>query len=71
MIELLSFVHEQVQSGKSINAALKVAKKDRKTIDRFRNIYYLCILNNDKLKQVSYLYSSYRYMRELWVGVSI
>ena len=55
VIELLSFVHKQVRSGKSINAALKAAKKDRKTIDRFRNIYYLHILNNDRLKQVSYL----------------
>ena len=55
VIELLSFVHEQVQNGKSINAALKVAKKDRKTIDRFRNIYYLHVLNNDRLKQVGYL----------------
>ena len=55
VIELFSFVHEKVQSGKSINAALKVAKKDRKTIDRFRNIYYLYVLNNDRLKQVSCL----------------
>ena len=49
----MSFVHEKVLSGLTINAALKLAKKDRKTVDRFRNIYYLHILDSDSLKQVS------------------
>ena len=54
VIELLTFVHEQVLEGKSTNAALKMAKKDRKTMDRFKNIYYLHVLNSDKLEQVSH-----------------
>ena len=49
----MSFVHEKVQSGLTINAALKLTKKDRKTVDRFRNIYYLHVLDSDRLKQVS------------------
>ena len=50
----MSFVHEKVLSGMTINAALKLTKKDRKTVDRFRNIYYLHVLDSDRLKQVSY-----------------
>ena len=53
VIELFSFVHDQVQSGKTVNAALKVAKKDRKTIDRFKNIYYLHVQNSVTLRTVS------------------
>ena len=49
----MSFVHEKVLSGLTINAALKLTKKDRKTVDRFRNIYYLHVLDSDRLKQVS------------------
>ena len=52
-IELLKFIHEEVKQGKSVNAALKDAKKDRKSVDRFRNIYYLHSLDNDQLKEVS------------------
>ncbi|XP_067950164.1 uncharacterized protein [Watersipora subatra] len=51
-VQLLSFVHKHVASGKSINSALKMARKDRKTIDRFQHIYYLHHLNSGKLKQV-------------------
>ena len=51
-IELCTFVHKQVSSGRSVNAALKMTDKDRKTLDRFKHIYYLHIQNNDRLKQV-------------------
>ena len=55
-IELLKFIHEQALTGLSINAALKIANKDRKTVDRFRNIYYLHILDNAKLEKVTHIY---------------
>ena len=49
---MLTFVHKKVLSGMSINAALKTTNKDRKTVDRFRNIYYLHVLDSDRLEQV-------------------
>ena len=51
-VELLTFVHRQMKAGKSVNAALRMAKKDRKTIDRFQHIYYLHYLDEEKLDEV-------------------
>ena len=48
----MTFVHKKVLSGMSVNAALKTTKKDRKTVDRFRNIYYLHVLDSDRFEQV-------------------
>ncbi|XP_067944786.1 uncharacterized protein [Watersipora subatra] len=39
--------------GKNINAALKLTDKDRKTIDRFKNIYYLYLTNEGKLNELN------------------
>ncbi|XP_067944783.1 uncharacterized protein [Watersipora subatra] len=49
VLELFNFVHGHVITGKNINAALKLTDKDRKTIDRFKNIYYLYLTNEGKL----------------------
>ena len=62
-IDLMSFVHEKVLSGLTINAALKLTKKDRKTVDRFRNIYYLHVLDCNRLKQVSSCVRYYYYIQ--------
>lgn len=42
-IKLMSTVHEMVQKGnaRSVAAALHSVKKTRKTVDRFKNLYYL------------------------------
>ena len=53
VIELCTFIHKQVLDGRSVNSALKMTDKDRKTLDRFKHIYYLQIQNNDRLKEVS------------------
>ena len=49
VIELFTFVHELVLSGRSVSSALKLAHKDEKTLDRFKHIYYLHIQDNDRL----------------------
>ena len=51
-INLITFIHDQVKTGMSVNAALNLTDKDRKTVDRFQHIYYLHHLNSDRLKQV-------------------
>ncbi|XP_067945251.1 uncharacterized protein [Watersipora subatra] len=51
VLELFNFVHGHVVTGKNINAALKLTDKDRKTIDRFKNIYYLHLTNERKLSE--------------------
>ena len=51
-VNLITFIHEQVKTGMSVNAALNLTDKDRKTVDRFQHIYYLHHLNSDRLKQV-------------------
>jgi len=53
-IQLMEYVHNQLTSkrAKSIHDALKPTGKCRKTIDRFRYIYYLSVLDKDKLDEV-------------------
>jgi len=53
-IQLMEYVHNQLTSkrAKSIHDALKSTGKCRKTIDRFRYIYYLSVLDKDKLDEV-------------------
>ena len=52
VLELFMFVHGHVITGKNIHSALKLTDKDRKTIDRFKNIYYLHLTNEGKLSEV-------------------
>ncbi|XP_067945400.1 ankyrin-2-like [Watersipora subatra] len=52
VIQLFTFVHERVIEGKTINAALKLTGKDRQTIERFKNIYYLHLTNATKLNEL-------------------
>lgn len=42
-IKLMTAVHEMVRKGeaRSVAAALQQLKKTRKTVDRFKNLYYL------------------------------
>ncbi|KAF6034061.1 hypothetical protein EB796_007631 [Bugula neritina] len=53
-IQLMEYVHNQLTSkrAKSIHDALKPTGKCRKTIDRFRYIYYLNVLDVDKLNEI-------------------
>ncbi|KAF6025916.1 hypothetical protein EB796_015779 [Bugula neritina] len=53
-IQLMEYVHNQLTSkrSKSIHDALKPTGKCRKTIDRFRYIYYLNVLDVDKLNEI-------------------
>ena len=51
-IDFIAFIHEHVKTGMSVNAAINLTDKDRKTVDRFQHIYYLHHLNSDRLKQV-------------------
>ncbi|XP_067930686.1 uncharacterized protein [Watersipora subatra] len=58
VIELFTTVHEQVKSGRTINAALKEIGKDRKTIERFKNIYYLNLTSSNRLSELEREWSS-------------
>lgn len=51
----MNFVHEELKVGRcrSVNQALQIVKKDRKTVDRFKHIYYLNATDPDLLKQVT------------------
>ncbi|KAF6022209.1 hypothetical protein EB796_019487 [Bugula neritina] len=53
-IQLMEYVHNQLtgKRAKSIQDALKPTGKCRKTIDRFRYIYYLSVLDKDKLDEI-------------------
>ena len=51
-INLITFIHDHVKTGMSVNAALNLTDKDRKTVDRFQHIYYLHHMDSDRLKQV-------------------
>ncbi|KAF6022210.1 hypothetical protein EB796_019488 [Bugula neritina] len=53
-IQLMEYVHKQLASkrAKSIHDALKPTGKCRKTIDRFRYIYYLSVLDKNKLVEI-------------------
>jgi len=55
-IQLMEYVHKQLASkrAKSIHDALKPTGKCRKTIDRFRYIYYLSVLDKNKLVEVNF-----------------
>lgn len=53
-LALLKEVARMVEDGEktSIHSAIKSMKKDRKTIDCFKNIYYLDAINPALLKEV-------------------
>jgi len=50
----MEYVHSELSSGraKSINDALKEIGKVRKTVDRFRYIYYLNIVDRNSFAEV-------------------
>ena len=54
-------VHNLVKTGKSqsVRDALLKLKKDWKTVDRFKYIYYLKHINAAKLKEACFLVSVY------------
>ena len=53
VIEQFKLVHELARTGRSVESAIKLANSDRKTLGRFKHIYYLYIQNRSRLKQVS------------------
>lgn len=58
VIALLNQIHSMKCEGLSVWAVLRKLQKDRKTIDRFKHIYYLQNLDAERLKQVCYKYVS-------------
>lgn len=54
VVSMLDYIHQLVKDGKStsINAALKRLNKDRKTVDRFRHIYYMSVTDTEALDEV-------------------
>lgn len=57
-VQFLEAIHVMMVSGKvrSVNESLKVLKKDRKTVDRFKHIYYMYHANKRKLDDVSVVF---------------
>lgn len=53
-VNLCVWIHEAVKSGRerSVSQALKTTRKDRKSVRRFKNLYYLNVQNQDLYKEV-------------------
>ncbi len=52
VVQFLEAIHVMMVSGKvrSVNESLKVLKKDRKTVDRFKHIYYMYHANKKVIR---------------------
>lgn len=63
---LMNFVHEELKCGRcrSVSQALQIVKKDRKTVDRFKHIYYLNATEPEVLKQV---HNSFDLKKNRWL----
>ena len=63
-VTLMRTLHEGIKGGKwrSVHEALKSIKKDRKTVDRFKHIYYMNEVDGEKFEKVN-TYHYYNYMK--------
>ena len=52
-VDFCDKVHKEVNRGRSVNDALRGLHKDRKSLDRFKHIYYMKHCRPGKLKEVS------------------
>lgn len=54
VLEMFNAINAGSKKGMSINATLRNLKKDRKSLERFKHIYYLQVVDSDSFNKVSF-----------------